>query len=114
MTPADSVASPDALDKAVHDESKPQNPGEAAANGQAAGDAIMAEPQQPELDVAVAAAAPADTVGDVVADDEGKGAEAVSTQAVDAQAVNEQVNVPLNDKQGHVGNVIEQAEAMQS
>lgn len=56
MTPADSVASPDALNGVVLTDSKPQKQVEASASDQPTEDVVMGEAQKPELDTAAAAA----------------------------------------------------------
>lgn len=109
MTPADSVASPEALNNAVRDASKPQNPGEAVTNEQAAGDAVMTDAQEPESAEAVNAVdavAFASTVDDKA--DANGGAETVPTKAVDAQAVDDLVNLPLKEELGQVDDAQEQ------
>lgn len=109
MTPADSVASPEALNNAVRDASKPQNPGEAVTNERAAGDAVMTDAQEPESAEAVNAVdagAFASTVGDKA--DANSGVESVPTKAVDAQAVDDLVNLPLKEELGQVDDAQEQ------
>ena len=64
LTPADSVASPDALNPVIPDGSKPADPGELSTNDQPADDAVMAEAQ----DSAVQAADTATPVVDTPAD----------------------------------------------
>ena len=65
LTPADSVASPDALNPVIPDGSKPADPGELSTNDQPAEDAVMAEAQEP----AVQAADTATPVSVLVAED---------------------------------------------